>query len=199
MALIIIAACNAFAIEETIEPTLKYVISINGKEYDLELEKELIINGMFNNPKVILKANTTRHFTYGGIEFIYPAYFTWEAEIEGERDKNWTLSGNDAKIMYFVLPKKVTLDAFVESIVTEFGENPCKIKGITHKFQGKTYTGKQIAVTIGSVHLIIDTLLIPSSENFRFLLLQDSLGDDKKSSEEYASILQLLNQSLFVK
>ena len=96
----------------------------------------------------MLRASTSRLFAYGGVTFRYPEAFSWEANIEGPRSKRWTLSGNDFKIMYFVLPDVLTLDGYAYALLKQFGARNTRVNETTRTLGGRRLPGRLLDVTL---------------------------------------------------
>jgi len=184
-----------FAVDDRQEPPLKYVLEINGKEHQLFVGKAVTIRGEFKDPTVLLKAASTRTFAYGDLTFRYPASFTWEAEIEAPNEKTWTLSGNDFKILYFVLPAPLTVDDYAAAMVGQIGNNKSRIHASERELGDRKYKGKRLAVDLAGTQLTMEIYAFPAKEGARLLVLQDSLGDDGKTSAEGARALKLLSET----
>ena len=95
---------SVFASDESIEPPQRYTVKLNGVAHEVMLDDPITLKGQFNNPKFELSASNIRQFTYGDIEFDYPASLVWESDIDDQTEKSWTLTGNDFTFMYFILP-----------------------------------------------------------------------------------------------
>jgi uncharacterized lipoprotein YehR (DUF1307 family) len=184
--------------DESKEPSLNYVLNINGQNYPISPGKELEIKGTFKDPKVTLQVSNTRLFAYEGVQFMYPGYFTWEAETKGDTNKNWTLSGTDFKIMYFVLPKEATLDDYVNGIVKEFGKKKCRTEKISRQLGETVYDGKRIISKIINTGIITDVFLLSQEEKTRLLVLQDTAPEDNGNEDETQLASKLLTETFKV-
>lgn len=132
---------------------------------------------------------------HAGIHFLYPSYFTWEADIQGNHYKCWTMSGNDVKITCFIMAVAVSVDAFVEGIIEQFGPRNCKIEKTSRKLGGKLYSGKRITVRIRQIGIVQDVYPIHGAPGARFLVLQDNLCEPGESIEEAERTTKLLQES----
>jgi hypothetical protein len=178
------------AIDETREPSLKYVLTIDGKPHELTLDTPLQIEGKFENPKIVLTAWSTRSFNYGGIAFDYPASCTWEADLDG--NKTWTLSGNDYAIMIFVIPAPFSPESYAEGISQQFGKGNVVITDKTCQLGKKSYKGKKITVSVAGQTIIHESYSLSTKNGSRMLVLQDSPPEGKTSSQEGEKALRLL-------
>jgi len=193
--LIIGASALCFAEDESQEPSLTYTLDINGEQHEILLDQAFQIQGTFTDPQIVLMASPVRHFTYGGLAFQYPASFTWEAGIEADNDKQWTLSGNDFKIMYFILPDVLSAESFAQSMVNQFGIGNTQI-GETERMLGDhSYQGKSLIVTFVGTRLNMEIFSMPAENGSRLLIFQDSPPDNGAVSEEGAKALDLLSKS----
>jgi hypothetical protein len=101
---------------ENIEPPLGYTLIINGVEKRVILGSDLQIQGNFTNPTIKIVPDKEREFLHGGFSFKYPSYFTFESDIESDKYKNWTMSGNDFKIMIFKVKGIFTPESYARDI-----------------------------------------------------------------------------------
>ncbi len=182
---------------ESKEPPLKYTLRIGEKSIAITEGETARVDGTFNNPEVILTALPHRVFPYQGISFKYPRAFTFEADLEDADYKDWTLSGNDFKIMYFVVNDRLTTGGFADNMVDQFGPENCAVrKASPMKFGDKELSGTTLTATVVGSKMVIDIYRIPStSTQTKLLVLQDNLDDAGNRSIEGRTALQLLKQS----
>jgi hypothetical protein len=181
--------------DDSKEPSLQYTLEIAGKAQAITLDAPIKVEGSFTNPEVVLKAAPTRRFTYGGIQFDYPAGFGWEAEISGPEEKTWTLSGNDFTIMYFVLPDAQAIDEFAAAMAAQFENAVTKIEESERTLGGQKRKGKRMTVRLVGTSIYIEFYSFPSASGARLLVLQDSPDEEQAISPEAAKALQLMERS----
>ena len=184
-----------FAIDETQEPPLKFTLVINGQQRELVLDKPVTLAGDYKDPKVVLRASANRLFTYGDITFQYPSSFTWEAELESENERTWTLSGNDFKIMYFILPDTLSVEAYSQAIAKQLGEGSTRISDTERTLDGQRLKGKLLFVKLAGTALTIEVYSLSAKAGSRLLVLQDSPPDNRASSKEAEGALAILSNS----
>lgn len=187
--------CLCFAADESQEPPLIYTLEIDGQQHELLLDKPITITGAHNNPEVKLRASSTRQFTYGNVAFQYPASFTWEAEIVDENSKSWVLSGNDFKLMYFILPYEITVEEYAQSLANQFGEKKIRISETERTLGSQKLKGRLLFVRIAGVTLNLEVYEFQSNKGTRLLVLQDSPPDNSAISKEGETALHLLSTS----
>lgn len=186
--------------DETKEPRLELTLFVNGKPFSVELGRGQKITSDFKNPTIVVRAAATRRFSYGGISFEYPANFTWEAEVEGNAYKCWTISGNDSKIMYFVLGSEFTPELYAKGMVEQFGAKNTTTKTFSRGFGEISLEGKRVEAIVGEARIVQDAFSIPASANqWRLLVLQDIAPERTPKLEEPKRVLDLLSKSLTVK
>jgi hypothetical protein len=185
--------------DETTEPPVVYSIDIDGKAYSVALGTPLRTEGIFTNPTITLTAASTRHFGAVGIEFNYPAAFQWEADVEVENAKSWTLSGNDLKIMVFQLSKGVTASSYGQAMVKQFGSENTTIKSTERTLGGKLLTGRILNTVIANTKITMEILEVPTKANPRFLVLQDNPPEGESASAEALSTLKMLSNTFTYK
>ena len=184
-----------FAQDESREPSLKYTLEIDGKQHELVLDKPVVIRGAYNNPEVVLNASSTRQFTYGDVTFQYPASFSWEVDIGGNDEKTWTLSGNDFKIMYFILPDVLSVDAYALAMAKQFGKESTRISDTERMLGSQELKGKLLSVKLAGISLNLEVYALPAKSGSRLLVLQDSPPDERAISKEGEKALGLLSTS----
>jgi hypothetical protein len=184
-----------FAADDSQEPPLKYTLEVNGKRHEVTLDKSIQLQGIYKNPKVVLRASPTRQFSFGHLEFQYPAWFTWEAEINGPNDKNWSLSGNDFKIMYFVQSQALTLETYVAAMAKQFGKEKTRISETERVLGGRKYKGRLIFVKLAGVALNLEVYTLPAKSGSRLLVFQDRPPDNRAVSKEGERVLDMLSRT----
>ncbi|XDD48184.1 hypothetical protein AB3N60_05375 [Leptospira sp. WS39.C2] len=189
-----------FAIDESLEPNVQYTINVNGKDYDLTADVPKKISGNFQNLNLLLKAGKWKEFSYAGIQFLYFANFTWEADIQSEYDKTWVLSGNDFKIMIFVLSEPMSLDDYATAFAERMGKENTQIFNIEDRFGNLPLVGKKLLVKIAGVDLVYEIYSIPTKEGSRILTFQDSPETvDGQSKEKIQMMEQFRKQFVILK
>jgi hypothetical protein len=172
-------------IDEHIEPPLTYYLDVNGRVEPLRLDEPVTLYGGYDNPTVVLRASATRHFAYGDIEFEYPGWFTWEADITSPKEKTWVLSGNDFKIMYFLLPGNMSVADFAKILVKQFGGmKHARVGGAERILGGSKREGRRLRVKLAGSSINLEVFALPSDAgSARLLVLQDAPGDADVSEE----------------
>lgn len=183
--------------DESKEPTLTYTLNIGDRSISITEGETANIKGTFDNPKVTLTAQPHRVFPYQGISFKYPRAFTFEADVDDAGYKNWTLSGNDFTIMYFVLNDRLTTNAFADNMAAKLGRENCTVQTASHlKFGNENLSGTTLKATVVGNKMVMDIYRIPSTGGqTKLLVLQDNLDDFGNRSIEGKSTLQLIKQS----
>jgi hypothetical protein len=184
-----------FAMDEGQEPPLKFTMEINGQQHELVLDKAVTLAGDYKNPKVVLRASANRLFTYGDITFQYPSSFVWEAEIESKNERTWTLSGNDFKIMYFILPDTLSVEAYSQAMAKQFGKGSTRISDTERKLGGNRFKGKLLLVKLAGITLTMEVYSLPTKTGSRLLVFQDSPPDNRATSNEAEGALAMLSNS----
>jgi hypothetical protein len=197
-ALTILLVCSfcgeAGADDESREPALDYSLKIDGQVYPARIGEKIALKGIFTDPIIVIGASDKRRFAFGGISFDYPAYFTWEAEIEGAHYKNWTLSGRDFKIMYFRMSNPFSPEAYAAGMLKRFEGTP--LRDVERKFGGIAIKGKSFSVKSGGHSIRNEALALPVAEGSALLVLQDS--SEAGISEEGSKTLSMIERSFSV-
>jgi len=183
-------ACNSStsdAADESVEPPLKYSVKVGGKIATISEGDTVQLDGTFTNPKITVTPHPHRVFPYQGITFKYPRSFMFEADLEDRNAKHWTLSGNDFKIMYFVLNASLSTADFANNMIDHFGRENAKVvnTNATIILGKQKLTGTSLRVTIATHEMVVDVYRIPSrGTRTKLLVFQDSLDDSGNRSKE---------------
>lgn len=194
--IMVVGFCTlCFATDESQEPPLKFTLDINGQKRALVLDKPLKLAGDYKNPQVVLRASPNRLFTYGDITFQYPCSFTWEAELDGENEKKWILSGNDFKIMYFILPGTFSVGSYSQALANRFGGSSTRISDTERMLGGQRLKGKLLFVKLAGTALTMEVYSLSAKAGSRMLVFQDSPPDNRATSKEGEGALAILSNS----
>jgi hypothetical protein len=196
--------CNsslAAGSDESKEPPLEFVVKVGDKSITLNEGGTARLEGKFTNPQISVSPQPHRVFPYGGINFMYPRTFAFEANIANPDHKNWTLSGNDFKIMFFVLNARLTTNEFANSMIDQFGRENCKVTDANAKIilAKQSLSGTTIQITVATHKMVMDVYRIPSSGAVtKLVVFQDSLDDAGNRSPEGLQALKELESSFNV-
>ena len=180
--------------DDTLEPPAQFTLQVNGQNHPITEGQEIKIPGDFSNLTVSLHPNAIRHFPYGGVDFDYPTYFTWEAEKDGA-DRTWTLSGNDFKVIFFVMAQSLTLDDYLASLEEQFGRENTQQFPQKRQMAGTTLEGRLLKASITGIPLFMEVYSLPTSKGTRLLVFQDFPDDGAKHSPEGEKTLKLISDS----
>jgi len=137
-------------------------------------------------------------FRFKGIAFEYPRTFAFEADLKNLDSKSWTLSGNDLRIMYFVINAKLTTREYADGMIEQFGRKNYRVVDANVKITLGEHTlyGKIIEVKVSSLEIVIDIYKVPSQDGVRkFLVFQDSIDKAGNRSEEGKQTLNKVKSS----
>jgi hypothetical protein len=196
--------CNASTAagpDESLEPPLEFVVNVGDKSISIGEGKTGQLEGSFTNPKVTVTPQPYRTFPYQGIRFRYPRSFAFEADFSEPDARNWTLSGNDLKIMFFVLNAPLTPEGFANNMLDQFGRENGKITNASAKITlGKeTLTGTTAQITVVTHTMVLEAYSIPSRKGgTKLLVLQDSLDDAGNRSKESTQALKEIKASFTI-
>ena len=187
--------------DESKEPPLEFVVKVGEKTISIIEGKTIQLDGVFTNPQIAVKPQPYRVFPYQGITFKYPRSFAFEADLANPSGKNWTLSGNDLKIMYFVLNSQITTSNYADSMIDQFGRGNCNVTDANAKITlGKqTLSGTTFQVTVVNHKMLMNIYRIPSRGAVtKLIVFQDSLDDAGNRSTEGKQALKEIMSSFTV-
>ena len=194
--MLIILSCTALVASEKEEPPLGYTLRLDKETIRLVPGKETQIPGRFENPRATLVPDKERLFTYGGVQFKYPVNFAFEADLETEGIKVWTLDGNDFVITIHQYESDgMTPKDLADELKKLYG-GKTKTQAKSYTFNGEKYSGLRVEATIAGTKVIQDILTVPTKKGSRLLILQDLPPDEKVSEDESKLVLKLLGETL---
>jgi hypothetical protein len=173
--------------DESIEPTLKYTVKVGEKTITIAEGETVQLEGTLTNPQVSVTPDAYRVFPYQGVSFKYPRSFTFEADFEDPSAKNWTLSGNDFKIMFFALDETTTPAEFASNMIQQFGNKNAKITNANASLTlgNQKLSGTSLRLTVATHHMVMDVYRIPSpGKKTKLIVFQDNLDDSGNRSSE---------------
>jgi hypothetical protein len=195
LALLLTTSATVRAADENREPALKYRCEVGGKIFTISEGEPLKLAGVGADPTITIRPEPFREFPYGGVRFRYPSHFTFEADTADADTKHWTLSGNDFKIMYFVIQEDVSDEQYVGAMVGQFGEDKCTQSKTSITLNKQKYAGTRLRVSIAGNAMTMDVFRIGSGKETRLLVLQDNSDDTGKPSAEGGATLTALEKS----
>jgi hypothetical protein len=187
--------------DESKEPPQEFVVKIGDKSISITEGEIIKLDGTFSNPKITVAPQPYRVFSYQGIMFKYPRFFTFEADLADPNGKIWTLSGNDLVVMFFVLSGQLTTGEFANSMIDQFGQENCTATDADAKITlGKQIlSGTTIQIDVAKHKMVMNIYRIPSDEAVtKLLVIQDNLDDSGNRSDEGKQILEILKSSFTI-
>ncbi len=193
--LLVLSCLMGFASDGQQEPPMIYTLHIDGKTMPLTLGKPITLPGKYDQPEVRIDASPTRTFPYGGLSFLYPAHFGWEADINDPDLQSWTLSGNNFTIMYFVFREVTTLEEFTQMLVGKFGKENTQVSETQRTWGTQNLKGSRLEVSLMDAGINMEVFAIPAQSGTRLIAFQDTPPDKHGISSEGKTALQLLADS----
>lgn len=179
------------------EPKSTFVLTINGKQYEVAEGEELNLDTMLR-PRISIKLSEMKKFENSTFSFQYPRNLSYEFSQDFGY-KNWTLTGNSVIVLMFELDAKTTVAELVEEMTKKFGRKNCRIENFQKKVGGRNLEGQKMYITLAGQKLTMECLEIKSSDfKSRFIYFQDSIEDDKNSTE-YDKVTSIINSSIIYK
>ncbi|NLF96015.1 MAG: hypothetical protein GX569_04690 [Candidatus Riflebacteria bacterium] len=188
---VFVAAPSAFAVDESVEPADTYRLSLNDVEIDLFPDRDIELPENAGKAKARLIVNPEKRFTYGDVDFQYPRYFTFEADLNEAEVRLWSLSGNKAVLMVQRYPVEMDHKVMAEQLLPSFGEGNSTLGVCEMMFNGVKTTGSRVITTIGQGTIAQDIYSFDMANGSLLLILQDTLEDDRNSDEFKAFCAQL--------
>lgn len=177
--------------DQSVEPAEKYLLKINEKEFQIELNEYLVLS----DSKIKLTIEPNKKFNYGGVHFEYPRYFTFEAKLK-KHYKFWTLSGNDVKIMIHNYKVNTDHKAMANSLMDVFGKDKCRQVKCEMKVPNRTLHGTKIIITTNKLKFSQEVYSFKNSTGSMLLIIQDSISASGVNTAEYSVVTKKF-QKLF--
>lgn len=187
--------------DEGAEPPLTYRVKVGDQSVTVKDGEVGQLDGSFANPRIVVEALPQRVFAMQGIRFRYPKSFTFDADLGDAAAKSWTLSGNDFKIMVFVLRGQLSAVDYAQSMIEQFGAKNAKRvdANATLTVGQEKLTGQSLHVELVGQRLVMDMFRLPSSgEITKLLVFQDNLDEKGQRSKEGAETLAEIKATLAV-
>lgn len=177
------------------EPSLKFDVEINGEKYQFYDGQSINIEGN----EITIKSSENKTFDFGILSFDYPKHFAFEFESEIGM-KNWFLDGNNLVISYYQFEENVTLDSFINELVSYFKKENCEIVHSEIMLGKNIWNGKRIIVNLLGQKLTYDLYKLDSKDSkTHFLGFQDSKNEDGSDSIEKIETLRLISNTIKIK
>jgi len=178
------------------QPKQTFILKINGKEYLLNEGEELKIDSFLNKPVISISLPDYKTFIAKPVSFQYPHNMAYEFEKE-EGVSTWTLNGNELVIMFFEFAEEVKAESLAKEMMKKFGEKNCQLGNTSKKLGGKTLNGKKLNISLAGQKLTMDLLEVKLGDGkSRLLVFQDSVEDFDNPSEEAATTLKLIDNTI---
>ena len=181
--------------KDNVAPPQTYQLFIGDKELSLAEGETITAEGTFENPQIRVVAVPTRKFTYNGMAFEYAQEFTFEADLADADYQDWTLSGNNVKLMLFWMAEGATTKEFTDELISQFGAENCTTEPTSATFGELTLRGLRLNANVLGSRFHMDTFAIPSKRGTRLFVIQDSLPDGQEQSEEARVAYQRLKET----
>lgn len=172
-------------------PPLKLEIEVNGENHQIIDGESIVVNG--NTIKVTTLNTLT--FDYGGITFDYQKHFAFEHDSEESYD-SWVLDGNDFVISYFRFEEDVTLEDFLDQMISQFGKKNTEVIDKNMQLGKVKLSGKRMKINLVGALLTYDLFLLDINDAGTYILsFQDSKNEDGTDSNENIATLKLINKT----
>ena len=188
-------------VDESVEPPIRFVVEIDGKRSPSLVAGESVeIEGEFRNPKIRVLPEPVRRFAYGGISFNYPHNFSFEADLESEFVKIWTLSGANVSVMVMASRYELTALSFLDGVIDELGPDNAEIaeEKVELKLGKHVLSGNRLKSELLSTKTLMDAYEVPSSKGHCLIVFQRT-GDERQSVDEMQRLIRGVNQSFAIK
>jgi hypothetical protein len=194
---LLLLICQAHAQDEAKEPPLTFVVKLDEQEARIVEGETGKLPGFFTNPQLTITPEPYRVFPFQGVRFEYPRTYSFASNLKNPREKTWTLSGDDATIMFFAFPHRVTAAQYAEGTVKLFAKTEPKIVETDCKLKLGAIEVTGIKIQTNYAHTLTQEAFdLPTPKGrSRLLILQDNPDKEGNRSPEMIGIRKLLDKS----
>ena len=171
-----------------------------GGKTSVEIDKPFtaMING--KPVKMKLTANPHRSLEIGGVSLRYPRSFTFEHELDNGVH-TWSIEG-PATILMLIAREDQTPAAFLKAMeagfVAQWGPTT-RVSDTELTIQGRVLKGRRLAIQVAGTSLRQDLYAFKAGARTYFMMVQDSLTNDGKTTQGTREVLKLLSETLKIK
>lgn len=196
--LLIILCFSLSAQDDTAIIKESFIIQLNDKSIDIELDKESTVELNKSKVELLLSKNGISKFIHGDIKFDFPSYMHYEFDPGSEGVKIRTITGESILLMlqeHGIVEdlENILLNAIKQEWAAmkaglEITEETLDVKDIKLK-------GTGLFISLGNIVLYQGIYIINSNTNLYALILQDTLDSKKNHTEEFGVMLEMLFKS----
>lgn len=183
---------------EAIEPPLGYSLQIAEKTVRLRAGESIKLEGTFHNPEVKLVADEYRTFSGAGISFRYPATYGFQADLDDENVRLWTLDGNDVVILVQAFKGKLSSSNIMDNLIASYGKENCQVTEATITLAGQMRKGQRLQAKVATTTVVQEVFSLPAASGSLLMILQDSPNDDGTQSNDRKIVGKLLTESFAI-
>ncbi len=193
-----ISMVNAAESLEVEEPNQAAYLTIDGVKHQIIVgeESELVIDN--KRRRVALTLDPNREFNKAGIRFSYNGQMHYSYEALSEDVDHWSIDGNNAVIMVQrykeQIDDKTILDQFKNQY--EAMNASVKTKKTVFKFGKNKLRGYRLNIALGDIYLMQEIFVIPKNESTTVLFLQDTLGENRRNTQEFLEMKRFIGETL---
>ncbi len=198
------AAANCGAQDESQEPPVSYVLSVDGETIVIDPGETVTLNGNFTNPTVELEVGETRRFNARGLAFDYPANFSFQHNSQ-PGVTFWILQGPNCIVFVYVFEQPISPGEFGRMLASRFtteGGPEVQRAEVARTFGNQRLEG--VSVQVGTELGVVDSKYVqeifqPDGEGGRMLLLLQLPAADQEldpaEADEVAELTKALQET----
>ncbi len=141
------------------------------------------MNLKFTNPEILLTAEPYKDFSYGGVFFNYPNFYTFQADLDKPNVSLWTLSGKKAVIMIQSFELQIEHKNYIKILRKQHGRIRCKVLDCEMNINNKVLNGSKVIVKSSGVFISQKVFSFDTKKGTIIIILQDTLSDNEPSQE----------------
>ena len=195
-----VLACVAGSDETKEPPQLLFLEVEGGQKVPIQIGKPFTVTIGANKVSMKLTERPYRIFDAGGVRFEYPRRFTFSYEKDVAAT-TWTVQGRHTLLMLQRFDKtdiKALLTKIEANLVGQFGPKT-KRSDTTLKVGETELKGRRLDLDVGDKPIRQDWFGFAAGGATYAMMVQDSLTDDGKPTQEALGLIDLLRKTLKLK
>lgn len=188
-------------VDENTEPPSLYTITLGDTDVPVLLDRPVDVEVNGAKTRLLLRVKPYRVLDLDGVRFRYPRAMQFKVQTITSSFKMWTLSGNDAVV---IVQRGTDADVdearetVIEEMVARWGTNLQSRDDASMTLAGRKATGERLRITIADQTIEQSVYALDVGSAAFVLILQDSLDDQGKPSEDARRTFGMLRDSFAI-
>lgn len=188
-------------VDENNEPPSHYTITLGDTDVPVLLDRPVDVEVNGAKTRLLLRVKPYRVLDLNGVRFRYPRAMQFKVQTITSSFKMWTLSGNDAVV---IVQRGTDVDVdearetVIEEMVARWGTNLQSREDASITLAGRKATGERFRISIADQTIEQSVYALDVGSAAFVLILQDSIDDQGKPSEDARRTFRMLRESFAI-